>query len=151
MRREKDDVWFAEGPWIVRAVQQVDRFFPFDVAWCGLFVRHCLMTVAPDLSPPFPALRARPWGEWGEPTTPQLGAIMVFWVRSPDSPFGHVGFYVGEDETHFHVLGGNQRDSVIVERFPKHRLLACRWPAFAPDEASGRRIARPTDAAPSYD
>lgn len=41
---------------------------------------------------------------------------------------GHVAFYVGEDATHYHVLGGNQSDSVNVMRIAKDRCIARRWP-----------------------
>ena len=29
---------------------------------------------------------------------------------------GHVALYVGEDDTHYHLLGGNQSDSVNIVR-----------------------------------
>ena len=48
------------------------------------------------------------------PATPQLGAVMVFWRRSPDSGLGHVAFYFAEDERTYHVLGGNQSNMVSV-------------------------------------
>lgn len=36
---------------------------------------------------------------------------------------------VGEDLTHFHVLGGNQGDRVSTMRIEKSRLVACRAPS----------------------
>lgn len=41
---------------------------------------------------------------------------------------GHVGFYVGEDLTSYHVLGGNQGDRVSIMRLEKSRCVARRWP-----------------------
>lgn len=41
---------------------------------------------------------------------------------------GHVAFAVGEDATHFHVLGGNQGARVSIMRIEKARLAACRTP-----------------------
>jgi hypothetical protein len=41
---------------------------------------------------------------------------------------GHVGFYVGEDATAYHVLGGNQGDAVTIARIAKARCVARRWP-----------------------
>jgi len=50
---------------------------------------------------------------------------------------GHVGFYAGEDERAYHVLGGNQSDSVSITRIPKDRLLEARWPSTASTVESG--------------
>jgi cell wall-associated NlpC family hydrolase len=43
---------------------------------------------------------------------------------------GHVGIYVGEDQTHYHVLGGNQNNSVNVARIAKSRLNQARRTAW---------------------
>jgi hypothetical protein len=43
---------------------------------------------------------------------------------------GHVGIYVGEDQTHYHVLGGNQNNSVNVARIAKSRLTQARRTAW---------------------
>ena len=43
---------------------------------------------------------------------------------------GHVGIYVGEDNTHYHVLGGNQNNSVSVSRIAKSRLFKARRTAW---------------------
>jgi hypothetical protein len=45
---------------------------------------------------------------------------------------GHVGFYVGEDAAAYHVLGGNQGDSVTIARIEKQRCIARRWPEGQP-------------------
>jgi hypothetical protein len=45
---------------------------------------------------------------------------------------GHVGFYVGEDATAYHVLGGNQGNAVNVMRIAKDRCIAIRWPEGEP-------------------
>lgn len=59
---------------------------------------------------------------------PVPGAVLVFERGSG----GHVGFAIGQDDTHFHVLGGNQSDAVTVARIAKSRLLGARWPATVP-------------------
>ena len=96
-----------------------------SVPWCGLFVATC-MAEAGQASPPI-AVRASAWATWGqrlrfERVAP--GAVLVF--QRPGG--GHVGFYVGEDATAFHVLGGNQGDCVSITRIAKARCIACRWP-----------------------
>ena len=113
----------------LRWIGWVDRRLPLSLPWCGLFVAHCLRVAIPDVPVPPVRVRARPWEGWGEPCAPQIGAIMVFWHYHPRAPLGHVGFYWAEDREAFHILGGNQRDRVLIQRYPKDRLTACRWPA----------------------
>jgi uncharacterized protein (TIGR02594 family) len=59
------------------------------------------------------------WRKWGQVITkPEYGCIMGY--TRPDGS-GHVGFYVGEDESTYSVLGGNQADMVKVSRFSKEK------------------------------
>ena len=44
-------------------------------------------------------LGARQGEKFSDPTTPRLGAIMVFWRESKDQGVSHAGFYNGEDIT----------------------------------------------------
>lgn len=104
-----------------------------DIAWCGLFVAHCISSTLADEALPANPLGARNWMRFGAPCSPGLGAILVFWRESQDSWKGHVGFYAGEDKDgSFHVLGGNQSNSVSLARIRRDRLLDARWPASAP-------------------
>jgi len=96
-----------------------------SVPWCGLFVAHCL---AEDGIPAAPiAVRAKAWATWGANLAADRlapGAVLVF----DRAGGGHVGFYVGEDKTSYHVLGGNQGDRVSIMRLEKSRCIARRWP-----------------------
>lgn len=97
-----------------------------ETPWCGTFVAHCITSVG--LRPAPIAVRAKSWLSWGrELNAPRLGCILVFDREGG----GHVGFYVGEDNTAYHVLGGNQSNSVNVTRLDKGRLAkgGMRWPA----------------------
>ena len=100
-----------------------------SVPWCGVFVAAC---IAEDgLTPPSIAVRAKSWATWGQNIRPERiapGAVLVF--QRPSG--GHVGFYVGEDATAYHVLGGNQGDCVSIMRIEKKRCIARRWPAGRP-------------------
>ena len=71
---------------------------------------------------------ARNWRLFGQAVQPITGAVLVFERGSG----GHVGFAVGQDDTAFYVLGGNQSDAVTVARVAKSRLLGARWPATWP-------------------
>ena len=99
-----------------------------DVPWCGLFVGHCLRSGLPETDLPANILAARHWLQFGTPVTPQLGTVMVFWRGSPTGWQGHVGFCWAEDDACFHILGGNQSDSVSITRINRHRLIGARWP-----------------------
>ena len=94
-----------------------------ETPWCGTFCAHVMDRVG--IEPPAIAVRASAWGTWGRKLlAPRPGCIMVF-TRAGG---GHVGFYVGEDATHFHILGGNQGNAVSIARIAKDRLTAMRWP-----------------------
>lgn len=80
------------------------------------------------------SLAARSYLRWGAECEPKPGAVVVLWRGSPASWQGHVGFWVGEDATHVHVLGSNQGDAVSVARFAKSRVLGYRWPKRAVDK-----------------
>ena len=130
---------------LLRALGRMNRRAPWTMPWCGLFVAHCLRAAMPEVPLPALPLRARPWKRWGEPVAPQLGALMLFWHYHPASPFGHVAFYWAEDAQAYHVLGGNQRHRVCVQRYPKSRFVAARWPEGV--ARPGLRRAAPPEAA----
>lgn len=106
-----------------------------DIPWCGLFVNNAVSVTLPKevlLANPLSALA---WAKFGiELNAPVVGAILVF--KRPGG--GHVGFYVGEDATHYHVLGGNQNNSVSITRIAKDRLVAIRYPRTGGEPIGGR-------------
>lgn len=120
----------GDNPVIMGWARDLDAPYSSDeVAWCGLFVTHCIRSALPDAPVPANFLGARQWVKFGKTVNPQFGSVLVFWRGERNGWKGHVGFYWAEDETHFHVLGGNQSNSVCVSRLPKSRLLEARWPA----------------------
>ena len=102
-----------------------------DIPWCGLFVAHCVGATLPLEPLPANPLGARRWERFGERTQPRLGAVMVFWRISPTDGRGHVGFYAGEDDDAYQILGGNQSDSVCLTWIEKRRFLNAHWPQSA--------------------
>ena len=94
-----------------------------ETPWCGTFCAHVMDHVG--IAPPPIAVRASAWSAWGRGLlNPRPGCILTFTRQGG----GHVGLYVGEDDTHLHVLGGNQGNAVSVTRIAKDRLSAMRWP-----------------------
>lgn len=112
-----------------------------DIPWCGLFVAHCIGSQLPEETLPTNPLGARQWQHFGHAITPRLGAIMVFWRGSPDGWKGHVGFYWAEDDDAYHILGGNQSNSVSVTRIAKNRLITARWPDSGVEDDGQIRLA----------
>lgn len=102
-----------------------------DVPWCGLFVAHCVGSTLPAEVLPGNPLGARQWERFGHDTHPRLGAVMVFWRESLSSGKGHVGFYVGEDQSAYQILGGNQSDQVSLTWLSRDRFRCARWPNTA--------------------
>lgn len=103
--------------------------------WCGLAVaKACRDAGWPVVDGPLWALN---WSKWGEPQgQPGLGDVLVF-VRPGG---GHVGLYVGQDSSAYHVLGGNTGDAVAIARIDMHRLHSVRHPPY--------KIGRPASAVP---
>lgn len=92
-----------------------------SVPWCGLFAAIIVKRAGKPL--PSSPLWARAWASWGEKSPlAALGDILVF-VRNGG---GHVALYVGEDNTSYHCLGGNQSDGVTITRILKSRCIAVR-------------------------
>ncbi|MDF3413298.1 TIGR02594 family protein [Sulfitobacter sp. M57] len=98
-----------------------------SIAWCGAFVGNSFLQWDESIDLPGNPLGARNWLKFGAECGPQYGAVMVFWRGSPRGWKGHVGFYWGEDRTHYHILGGNQSNTVNVARISKKRFLGARW------------------------
>lgn len=103
-----------------------------EIPWCGLFIAYCAKSAGLEVvERPLWALN---WNKFGNRVSePMLGDVLTFKRNGG----GHVGIYVGEDVTHFHVLGGNQNNSVSVSRIAKNRLNQARRTAW--------KVAQPTN------
>lgn len=108
--------------WAKTLGANIEKVYKADsIPWCGLFMAYVVFKTGNK--PVNNALWALSWAAWGVPVdTAMLGDVLVF-TRDKG---GHVGIYVGEDDTHYHVLGGNQSDAVCITRIAKNRLYAIR-------------------------
>jgi len=96
-----------------------------EIPWCGLFVAYCAH--AAGLQVVERPLWALNWAKYGNKVDePMLGDVLTFKRNGG----GHVGIYVGEDVSYYHVLGGNQNNSVSVSRIAKSRLHQARRTAW---------------------
>lgn len=137
----KEDTSSGSNPTIIKWGEELDLAYgDDDIPWCGLFVAHCMGSTLGNEPLPNNPLGARNWLSFGEACDPQLGAVMVFWRGKKTGWQGHVGLYAGEDDTHFHVLGGNQSNAVNIKRITRSRYLGARWPLTG-GEPTGVRLA----------
>ena len=117
--------------WAKEVGGEVDDVYQADeIPWCGLFIavvaKRSLKQVVKD------PLWALNWGTFGKSTDKaMLGDVLVFVRKTAEGKkAGHVGLYVGEDASSYHVLGGNQSDKVCITRIEKSRLYAARRPNY---------------------
>ena len=115
---------------------KIEKIYTADeVAWCGLFMAIVCQraNVATGITPT-EALWALNWNKFGtKQKVAMLGDILTF--KRPGGG-GHVGIYVGEDKTCYHVLGGNQSNMVSITRLEKTRCAGIRrtaWKIAQPD------------------
>ena len=104
------------------------------VAWCAGFANWCLRRPSPYSLAGTKSLMAKSFRNYGRPVSmvnPPRGAIAVF-DRPPNPESGHVGFFLRFVGNDVEIIGGNQQDAVTVDRFPKSRLIALRWPNSVP-------------------
>lgn len=113
------------------------------IPWCGLFMaivaHRANIERRFERNPPPLYLSALEWASFGTPVpkgAAALGDVLVFKRKGG----GHVGLYVGQDASAFHVLGGNQADRVSIARLSKKRLVAIRRPAYRTQPANIRPI-----------
>lgn len=110
---------------------KIEGFSDDDIPWCGLFAAIVAHRAGKAVvtSP----LWARNWAKFGVPSMhASLGDCLVF-VRNGG---GHVGWYVAEDSTAYHVLGGNQSNKACITRVAKDRCVAVRRPVYNQQPAS---------------
>lgn len=127
--------------WAKEVAGNVDDIYVADeIPWCGLFVAVVAKRAGKELvKDPLWALN---WGTFGSFTeTPMLGDVLVYTRKTKDGKrAGHVGIYVGEDETAYHTLGGNQADCVCITRMAKERLYMARRPKYNVQPANVRKV-----------
>lgn len=124
----QEDTSYKSNPVILKWADDIGGFVKSyykddSIPWCGLFVAHCFSAVDIDFEIKNP-LSALAWNNFGVKTDPCLGCVMVFSRNGG----GHVGFYVSEDSSSYHILGGNQSDSVNITKLAKGRFVGARWP-----------------------
>jgi len=113
--------------------------------WCAIFANAMLALC----TPPVPGTKSassqsfRSDSHFVKLNGPSLGAVVVFWRKSPNSGLGHVGFYRGETAESIYVLGGNEADMVQIAPMSKGQLIGYWWPAAMPLPAISKVVVPP--------
>ena len=97
-----------------------------EVAWCSIFANWIALQANLPMSN---SAMARSWLNVGHKTNwPQPGDVVVFWRNGRNSPFGHVGFFLGYTKSgkSIYCLGGNQNDEVNIQTYKLDRILEFR-------------------------
>lgn len=118
----------------------IDKIYTNDeLAWCGLSHAVALLRGGKPASlEGYDILRALSYKSYGIGVErPGVGDTLIF--KRPGG--GHVGFYVAESKTTYHVLGGNQSNAYGFTEIAKDRLVAARSPIYT---------IRPATAIPMY-
>lgn len=104
---------------------------PSKLPWCGDFVETCIAVSLPRepmIANPYWALNWLKFGIDVPKDKPVMGAPGV----AERDGGGHVFFVVGWDRDYYHVLGGNQSNSVSIVRMEKGRVQGLRYPSTYP-------------------
>lgn len=120
----------------ILAMLRLDDEWPEDdsVPWCSAFMNYISWLLR---LPRSKNLRARSWLLVGTPieleeATPEFDVVILksSGNKQPGADVikaeGHVGWFAGTDGSKVLLLGGNQDDSVSVDRYPKSRVLGVR-------------------------
>jgi uncharacterized protein (TIGR02594 family) len=131
------------NPRILEYLATVGHYPTDETPWCSAFANWVMRQSGLRGTG---AANARSWLQWGYPiANPEYGCVTVF-KRGKSSWQGHVAFYWGQEGNTLLVLGGNQRDSVSIGRYPKKNLLGFRWPnpvgEVVTRDAGGRVVGR---------
>jgi uncharacterized protein (TIGR02594 family) len=106
-----------------------------EIPWCGLYMAVVMKRANRDVVKD--PLWARNWAKFGVAVKePMLGDVLVFQRETG----GHVGLYISESRTHYHVLGGNQGNAVSIVLIAKNRLIASRRPPYQSQPLNVRKI-----------
>lgn len=125
---------------VAKEIGVADIYKNDDTSWCAVIHNGIAKRAGKSIGykkDKFDLLRALKFQEYGVGLFPDdwevlhkkeamFGDTMIF--LRPGG--GHVGFYIGENDTHYYIMGGNQNDMYSFTRLAKYRLVAVRRPKY---------------------
>lgn len=116
------------NPSIVRYAQEVGLGWIYDdeTPWCSIFMNWCAKRAGLERSG---SPRARSWLTVGAPVEyggEKHGDVVVLQRGGAHAKTGHVGIYLGYTRygASLYILGGNQRNQVGIDSFPRELVLS---------------------------
>lgn len=113
---------------LAREAGVIDIYTHDEMAWCAVAQTAIALRAGKEV--PFTGydrLRAASFLKFGQQViVPVLGDSLIF-SRTGGN---HVGLYIAEDETSYHVMGGNQSNRYCITRILKNRLSGVRRPVY---------------------
>jgi uncharacterized protein (TIGR02594 family) len=97
-----------------------------ETPWCASFVGWCLQQAGLTGTRSAAASSYECWGQ--ALPQPVIGAIVTFTRASG----GHVGFYMGQRDGKWLILGGNQSNRVRIAAYDSTKHTGIRWPFGVP-------------------
>lgn len=124
----KEIVGDENNPIIVKMFKEIGHAWikNDETAWCAAFLNYVLKISGYPYTGKLNARSFLGYGENVDTCNAKVGDIVVFWRVKKYSPYGHVGFYISEDENYYYILGGNQNNEVNISPYPKSKLLSIR-------------------------
>jgi uncharacterized protein (TIGR02594 family) len=100
-----------------------------DMSWCAVFIGHLCKVAGKPLpdtkGDKYNLMRAFSYTWWGSEVTKKDAMLGDVIVKKRKGGF-HVCLYVGESTNTFHVIGGNQSNSVTFAEIKKSEVIAVR-------------------------
>lgn len=119
---------------------KIEKIYTNDeLAWCGLAHAY-ILTRAGKFVPlkGWDLLRALKYKQFGV-AVPKNGAMLGDTLIFGRTGGGHVGTYIAESPTTFHVMGGNQSNRFSIVEIAKDRLEAVRRPVYTNTPAAVKK------------
>lgn len=127
MINEREVPGRVANPFIAWCISTAGGAADDEIPWCSGFVNAIAKLAGCQRTN---SLAARSWLNVGKRldsiNDARVGYDVVILKRGTQPWQGHVGFYHAHDSTTVAVLGGNQSDTVCVQRFPLGDVLAVR-------------------------
>lgn len=124
--------------WAKETNNRSDDWYNNDsIPWCSLYAIVVAQRAGKDsTNVDLSALSWKKFGKVIDISEAALGDVLIFSRKGG----GHVGFYVGEDNSFFYVLGGNQSNKVNIAKISKNRCVAVRRPIYNKQPESVKKI-----------
>ena len=139
-RENTNEVWGPKSNTVILALAKEaglswQQYNSDETPWCA--IAETVVDLRAGKVVPFTGYareRANSFVEFGDHVdVPMLGDTCIFFRYDAHGKLigYHVGKYIAEDATHYHIVGGNQSNQYNVVRIDKKRLKEARRPVYS--------------------